>query len=251
MSADNKKPLDPIRMVLVNTSHPGNIGAAARAMKTMELSRLHLVNPKSFPSVEATARASSAADLLANAVVTDSLPAAIDDCVAVFGASARLRSKRWPILTPREAAREMYAQSAHGPVACIFGSEQSGLSNQELGYCQQLVHIPVNPEYGSLNLAQAVQIIAYELHCLVASDVPQTPLKPGEGPATSGEIEHFYRHLEQTLMTIGFLNPDNPGHLMSRMRRLFGRARLSKVETRILRGILTAIDSAARAPERE
>ena len=235
--------------MLVNTSHPGNIGAAARAMKTMELSELYLVNPKSFPSVEATARASSAADLLANAVVVDSLPRAIEDCVAVFGASARLRSKRWPILPPREAAREMTEQAVHGPVACVFGSEQSGLSNEELGYCQQLIHIPVNPEYGSLNLSQAVQIIAYELHCLVAPDVPEVPLKPGEGPAPAGEIEHFYRHLEQTLTRIDFLNPENPGHLMSRLRRLFGRARLSKVETRILRGILTAVDNATQKPE--
>ncbi len=232
----------PIRIVLTETTHPGNIGAAARAMKVMELSELYLVNPKNFPSVEATARASSAADLLADAVVVDSLPEALTDCVAVYGASARLRSNRWPILTAREAAPEMIRESAHGPVACVFGPEQSGLSNKDLGYCQSLVHIPVNPEYGSLNLAASVQIIAYELHSVTDPEIPTSRLKPGEGPATSAEVEQMFQHLEATLTRIGFLNPQNPGHLMARLRRLFNRARLSAVETRILRGILSAVD---------
>lgn len=241
------KKSENIRIVLVETSHPGNIGAAARAMKTMGLSQLFLVNPNRYPSAEATARSSGAGDVLANAVVVGSLPEALEGCIDVFGTSARLRSQRWPIAAPDEAATEMVARVAQGTIACVFGRENSGLSNEEMGYCRSLIHIPVNPDYSSLNLAAAVQIVAYELrrsfHLAGAQSAKTEPvLRQGEGPAAAEQVERFYLHLQQTLADIQFLDPKNPRHLMSRMRRLFSRSQLSEVEVRILRGVLTAIN---------
>ncbi|MEJ2687494.1 MAG: tRNA (cytosine(32)/uridine(32)-2'-O)-methyltransferase TrmJ [Gammaproteobacteria bacterium] len=232
-----------IRIVLVNTSHPGNIGAVARAMKTMCLEQLYLVGPKTYPSAEATARASGADDLLARARVCDTLDEALAGCSLVAGASARSRAIPWPLIDPRACAARLAARSASGPVALVFGREQSGLSNEELDRCQLLVQIPSNPEYGSLNLAAAVQVLAYEL-LQAHRDGPQDTdgASMEHPPATVDELEGFYRHLERTLVSLEFLDPDNPRHLMRRLRRLYHRAALDRNEVNILRGILSAIE---------
>lgn len=227
-------------MVLVQTSHPGNIGAAARAMKTMGLSRLYLVDPLEYPSAEATARASGADDILAGAVVCESLGEAIADCVLVLGTSARKRTLRWPELSAREAAHEALAQVETGPVAIVFGRERTGLSNEELDRCHYLVHIPCNESYSSLNLAAAVQVLTYELRTALPEGRAGPPREPGEEPAAAEAVEGFYDHLQATLLELGFLDAQNPRHLMRRLRRLFNRIRLSHNEVQILRGILAA-----------
>ena len=228
-----------IRVVLSSTSHPGNIGAAARAMKTMGLTRLYLVNPKVFPAAAATARASGADDVLANAVVCAEMDAALSGCNLVIGASARARSIPCPVIDPAASAYKTCAGSRQGEVAMLFGCEQSGLSNAEIDRCQYLVQIPANPDYGSLNLAAAVQIICYEI--LVAHG-RQDRVADGLDyvPADSDEMERFYNHLEQTLVELGFLDPDNPRQLMRRLRRLYNRARPDENEVNILRGMLSA-----------
>ena len=231
-----------IRVVLLNTSHPGNIGAAARAMKTMGLTRLYLLNPKHFPAAEATTRASGADDVLANATVCTDLGDALAGSKLVIGASARCRSIPCPVIEPESCAERLLSESERGDVAILFGCERSGLSNEEIDRCQFLVQIPSNPEYGSLNLAAAVQIICYEI--LVAhrthdkSDVGAE--SPDYQPAAAEEMERFYEHLERVLIQLGFLNPDNPRMLMRRLRRLYNRARPDENEINILRGILSA-----------
>lgn len=230
-----------IRIVLVGTTHPGNIGAVARAMKNMGLSDLRLVNPKHFPHDDATARASGASDILDRAVVTATLAEALDDCVYVAGASARSRTINWPSMGPRDCAERMIRESAHGTVACVFGPEKTGLHNDDLDLCHTLLTIPTDPGFSSLNLAMAVQVLTYELR--VASMLDEGPNFEAEAPpATGEEMEHFYTHLENVLRDIRFLDPDNPRHLMRRLRRLFIRARPDKNEVNILRGILTAVD---------
>lgn len=238
--------LDNIRIVLVNTSHPGNIGASARAMKTMGLGQLWLVQPKEFPSAEATARASGADDLLARAVVCEDLDTALAGCRWVVGASARLRKITVPPLLPRDCARQARLDSEGGEVALLFGREQSGLSNEELDRCHALVHIPTDAAYGSLNLAMAVQVLAYELRMAHLDDDWQPPPEIGEQTplADVEEVERFYAHLEQALLELEFLNPDNPRQLMRRLRRLFNRVRLDRNEVNILRGILSAAQQA-------
>ena len=230
-----------IRIVLVGTTHPGNIGAVARAMKNMGLSELYLVNPKYFPHEDATARASGASDVLERAVVVDSLDKALTDCVYVAGASARSRTINWPSMGPRDCARRMLSESVHGKVACVFGPEKNGLNNEDLDLCHTLLTIPTDPGFSSLNLAMAVQVFTYEFR--VASMLDEGPVFDAEAPpATSEEMEHFYTHLEQVMRDIEFLDPENPRHLMRRMRRLFIRARPDKNEVNILRGILRAVD---------
>lgn len=229
-----------IRIVLVGTTHPGNIGAAARAMKNMGLTDLALVRPRYFPDKEATARASGAEDLLDRATVVETLEEAIADCVYVAGASARSRAINWPCLDARDAAAKLLEESARGPAAAVFGPEKSGLSNADLDHCDTLLTIPANPAFSSLNLAMAVQVLSYELRAAQTSRQPQYE---ADAPlATSAELEHFYRHLERVLTDIRFLDPDNPRHLMRRLRRLFIRARPDKNELNILRGVLTAVD---------
>ena len=230
-----------IRIVLVGTTHPGNIGAVARAMKNMGLSDLALVTPKTFPHAKATARASGAVDVLKNATVHDTLAEAIDGCIYVAGASARSRSLAWPTMEPRECAAKFQQLSEKGTVAAVFGPEKSGLSNSDLDHCDTLLTIPTNPDFSSLNLAMSVQVFTYELRMALMGETPasytdDTPL------ATSDELEHFYAHLESVLTEIDFLDPENPRHLMRRLRRLFIRAQVDKNEINILRGILTAID---------
>lgn len=235
-----------MRIVLVETSHPGNIGAAARAMKTMQLDSLYLVNPRRFPDEDATAMASGADDLLNNAQVTDTLAEAVADCGLVLGASARLRTLRWPQMGPREAGERVLAESKTHPVAMVFGHERTGLTNQELALCHALVHIPANPEFSSLNLAMSVQLLCYEL--MRARLVEEIDDKHDEettvsNTATAAEMEYFYEHLEQVMIDTQFLDPAMPKHLMRRLRRLFGRARPDRQEVNILRGILAAVDN--------
>lgn len=225
-----------IRIVLCQTSHPGNIGAAARAMKTMGLQQLVLVRPKKFPHPEAEAMASGATDILAQARVCDTLEEALAGCVLAVGLSARKRELTHELVTAREAAALITQTTSSQHAALVFGTEMSGLSNAELIQCQRLAMIPANPEYSSLNLAAAVQVLAYELR-MAADSVPKTA-DSSFPPASHDEIEGFYRHLEETLIRIGFLNPAMPKRLMPRLRRLFARARLEKEEVNILRGIL-------------
>lgn len=229
-----------IKIVLVGTTHPGNIGAVARAMKNMGLSELALVEPRYFPHAEATARASGADDVLEQATVHQTLADALADCIYVAGASARSRSLQWPTMYPRECAVKLLQESGRGKTAAVFGPEKSGLSNDDLDHCDVLLNIPTNPDFSSLNLAMAVQVLTYEIRATLAEPVPEYE---GEAEAATGdELEHFYTHLERVLRDVNFLDPDNPRHLMRRMRRLFIRARPDKNELNILRGILTAID---------
>ncbi|MDX1454305.1 MAG: RNA methyltransferase [Gammaproteobacteria bacterium] len=228
-----------IRVVLVETSHPGNIGAAARAMKVMGLGALHLVKPWHFPSDEASDRASGADDILAKATVHEDLASAVADCHLVLGTSARLRSIQWEQLDPRQAGERLVEATGAGQVAVVFGREKSGLSNEELDLCTHLVHIPANPEYSSLNLGAAVQVLAYELRmAMLASKVPVQ--EPDFPPASHEDMERLYHHLRNVLARRDFLKRHNPEHLMRRFRALFGRAGLDTNEVQILRGMLRA-----------
>lgn len=231
----------PVRIVLVGTTHPGNIGAVARAMRNMGLERLSLVAPREFPSEQATARAAGADAILAAARVCATLEEALADCRFVVGASARLRAVAWPELSPREAAQRLLAEGRQGEAAVIFGRESSGLTNEELGRCHALLHIPTDPEFNSLNLAMAVQVVAYELRLALLEDsVPAR--ERGDTLASAEDMERLYEHLERTLVAARFLNPTNPRHLMLRLRRLFNRALLEEKEVRILRGVLSALE---------
>jgi TrmH family RNA methyltransferase len=241
--------LEAIRIVLVEPSHPGNIGASARAMRTMGLSQLYLVRPRLFPHAEATSMASGADDLLAGATVCGELDEALSGCRLVAGTSARLRTLRWPQVSPRAGARRLLEVAGHGPVALLFGREHSGLTNAELERCQYLVHIPTAAEYGSLNLAAAVQVLTYELRIASIQDSETEEITHGaaERLAMAEDLSRLYDHLERVLIGIDFLDPDNPRQLMRRLRRLFNRARLTENELNILRGILSAIDKSRRA----
>ncbi len=235
---------EQIRIVLVHTTHPGNIGAVARAMKNMGLGELWLVAPKVFPCAEASARASGADDLLATARVVDTLSEAVADCGLVIGASARQRALDLVEEMPWVATRQALAESNHHPVAFVFGREHSGLSNAELDLCHMRLWIPVSDDFPSLNLAAAVQVVAYELrkNALWYSNTEQNSREPlPEELASSMDMVRFYDHLEIVLQEIGFLNRNNPRKLMRRLRRLFQRARPDCNEVNILRGILTAV----------
>lgn len=235
-----------IKIVLVNTSHPGNIGATARAMKNMGLSRLALVNPVEFPSGVAVGRAASALDVLEQAEVVNTLGEAIADCALVIGSSARSRSLPWPMLTPEQSAAKLVKESQSAQVALVFGREDSGLNNEELQLCHFHVQIPASPEYSSLNLAAAVMVLCYEIRKAVLIDEEADDKAEDEywdqERATVEQVEYFYEHLERVLVEIDFHDPDNPRQLMQRMRRLFGRVRIDAMEMNILRGILTNIE---------
>ncbi|MDT8363580.1 MAG: RNA methyltransferase [Nitrosomonas sp.] len=235
-------PLDNVRVVLSHTSHPGNIGATARAMKTMGLHNLYLVNPKSFPDNEADARASSARDLLEKAHVCASLQAAIGDTCLAVALTARPRDLPHQTLEARQAAIELIKHARHSPVALVFGRESAGLTTAEIGHCQLTVHIPANPGSSSLNLAAAVQIMAYELR-MALEDTTAVPLGNQPALASLQDIENLHQHLESIMIRSGFLDPQQPKRLMRRMRRMFARTRLEKEEVNILRGILSAIDA--------
>ncbi len=238
--------LNNIHIILVGITHPGNIGAAARAMKTMGISQMRLVQPKLFPNVEATARASGADDILANAQVFDTLEESIKDCHLIFGTSTRSRHLTWPTLTAKACAEK--SLKFGGKVAIIFGREQSGLTNEELELCHFLVPIATNPTFSSLNVASAVQILAYELHeSFLKINESEEIVKLEEPPASAEMMEYFYKHLEQTLIDIEFLDPEKPKHLMRRLHRLFNRSQPIDSEINILRGILTAAQKAKKA----
>lgn len=241
--------LSQVRFVLVDTSHPGNIGAAARAMKTMCSRRLVLVNPKCYPSAEATARASGADDVLAEARVCKTIGEALAGCGLVIGASARLRSLPWPLIDPRQCAKAITREAPSTEVALVFGREHSGLTNEEMARCHYLVHIPSNPQHSSLNLASAVQIIAYELYTEVLSRTGETVQQQpadwvstatdNEPLATAEDMERFYMHLFQVLSQVEFLDKDHSDKMKRRLRRLFNRSRPNRVEMNILRGMLS------------
>ncbi len=261
-----KKLVDNIRVVMVETTHPGNIGAAARAMKTMGYQNLYLVKPKIYPNAEATARAAGADDILGKAVVCESLEQAIQGCVTVVASTARVRTISSPVFTPREYAPKLLEMVELGPVALVFGRESSGLSNEELECCNVILQIPTNPEFSSLNVASAVQILCYEfIQALTSGQVEENdaadditknntrgnnskeknPLEKSHKEkvklATADEMNYFYEHLQQSMVDVGFLNPEQPRKLMRRLKTLFNRAYLDENEVSILRGFLAAV----------
>lgn len=231
--------LDNLHIILVETSHPGNIGGVARAMKNMGLSRLRLVKPKIFPDTQAQARSAGAEDVLATAEVFTNLAEAINDCSLVLGTSARSRSVEWPQLNVRDCAGQIMAHAQQQKVAVVFGRESSGLTNDELQHCHYQLIIPANPAYSSLNIAAAVQVISYELR--VAAQVDLELKATPETLATAAQMEGFYNHLHDVAIDSDYLNPTLPGQLMGRLRRLFNRSHLTLVEINILRGLLTSI----------
>ena len=223
----------------METSHPGNIGAVARAMKNMGMDQLRLVKPKLFPHADATARASGADDILSSARIYAALPDAIADCQIVLGASARDRTISWPAVTVRECAEKWVGDPDQNSIALVFGRENSGLKNHELDLCHYLLRIPCNPAYSSLNLAAAVQVVCYELFVASGQELVSTVGDQGEEPlATAEQMEAFYQHLYQTMADIGFLHPDRSKSIMRRLRRVFNRTQLDVKELDILRGIL-------------
>lgn len=232
--------LSNIRVVLVGTSHPGNIGSTARAMKTMGLSNLYLAEPRVEPDGQSVALAAGACDILQNLTRVNSLSEAISDCHLVIATSARSRTLDWPMLDPREAGIKLATESHQGNVAIVFGRENHGLSNEELQQCNYHMAIPANPEYSSLNLAQAVQIICYETRMAFLSQVAAQPVEQAY-PLTN-ELEKFFVHLETTLSKTGFIISNHPGQVMVKLRRLFTKARIESQEMNILRGILSSID---------
>ena len=236
---DAKLSLANIRVVLSHTSHPGNVGASARAMRTMGLHDLYLINPQRFPGPEATAMAAGADDMLANAKMCSSLEEALAGTTFVIGLTARKRDLSHTMVPVREAAAQMIAEAANGKVAVLFGTEMSGLSNAELDRCHLLANIPADDSFSSLNLAAAVQVTCYELRQTslfgLLSQKPPFPLAQFE------QVEGFYNHLEEVMYETEFLDPAQPKRLMRRLRRLFARARLEKEEVNILRGILHAV----------
>ena len=232
--------LENIKIVLVNTSHTGNIGSAARAMKTMGLSNLVLVDPVSPPDGKSSALAAGAGDVLANAKTVSTLEEAVADCGLVVGTSARSRTLSWPMLEPRECGEKLVAEVANYSVALVFGRENNGLTNEELQQCHFHVCIPANPEYSSLNLAAAVQTLCYEIRMAHLNET-RLPTVEEEYPI-SEDLERFYSHLEQTLLKTNFIIPNHPGMVMTKLRRLFNRARPEAQELNILRGILSSID---------
>ena len=280
---ESKKPitnlLDRVRIVLVNTSDCRNIGSAARAMKTMGLSQLVLVDPIEMPNGQAQALAAGATDVLANAKVVSTLSEAIEDCGLVVGTSARSRTLPWPMLEPRGCGEKLVAEANEYPVALVFGRESSGLTNDELQQCHFHVQIPANPAYSSLNLAMAVQTLSYEVRTSYLLSIDETGIdeadnerstgngtyigkkdigKTGIGKKTpntksdddeqypvTGETERFYQHFETALMSTGFIGDKHPGLVMTKLRRLFNRARPDVKEIKMMRGILASIERAS------
>ncbi|WP_337013946.1 tRNA (cytosine(32)/uridine(32)-2'-O)-methyltransferase TrmJ [Leclercia sp. AS011] len=235
--------LQNIRIVLVETSHTGNMGSVARAMKTMGLTNLWLVNPLVKPDSQAIALAAGASDVIGNAQIVDTLDEALAGCSLVVGTSARSRTLPWPMLDPRECGLKSISEGQHAPVALVFGRERVGLTNDELQKCHYHVAIAANPEYSSLNLAMAVQVIAYEVRMawLATQDKPVEPKEEAAYPLVD-DLERFYGHLEQTLLSTGFIREGHPGQVMNKLRRMFTRARPESQELNILRGILASIE---------
>ncbi|GAA3525679.1 tRNA (cytosine(32)/uridine(32)-2'-O)-methyltransferase TrmJ [Zobellella aerophila] len=234
--------LEQVRIVLVNTSHTGNIGSAARAMKTMGLGDLWLVDPVTPPDGQAVALAAGASDILARARIVPTLAEAVADCGLVIGTSARSRTWSWPMLDAREAGEKAMAEAPKHKVALVFGRERTGLTNDELQQCHFHVAIPANPEYSSLNLAMAVQTLSYEVRMAWLGRQAVDTAEPIEQDyPLAEELERFYQHLEQTLLDTGFIIKPHPGQVMLKLRRLFNRARPEDHELNILRGILSSV----------
>jgi len=234
-----------IRIVLAGISHPGNIGSAARAMKTMGLERLCLVAPERFPATEAAVMAAGAGDVLERAQVFADVAGAVADCGLVVGTTVRQRHLPWRTVGPREAAREIAAAAATSEVAVLFGAERTGLTNEDIERCQLLLTIPTGPSYASLNVAMAVQVVAYEL-LLAGRGAPADASVRGIPLASAREMERFYAHLEEVLEEIEFRDRTGEGHLMARLRRFFNRAVPDQNEVNILRGILTSVQGRRR-----
>jgi tRNA (cytidine32/uridine32-2'-O)-methyltransferase len=233
-----------IRIVLVNTTHPGNIGGAARAMKNMGLAELYLVEPKEYPAPRAVWRAAAARDIRDGATIVETVDEAIADCGLVVGTSARERRIPWPLLNPRECGEKIYRESATHKTALLFGREDRGLTNEELQKCHYHVHIPSNPDYSSLNLATAVQVLAYEVRMAsLADEQGNLPALTDwdQPPVKSADLEYFHEHLATTMAELKFYDPENPKQVLTRMRRLFNRVRMDEMEVSILRGLLTAV----------
>ncbi|ORU93191.1 MAG: tRNA (cytosine(32)/uridine(32)-2'-O)-methyltransferase TrmJ [Cycloclasticus sp. symbiont of Poecilosclerida sp. N] len=235
--------LSNIRIVLVQTSHPGNIGATARAMKNMGLSDLALVQPKIFPSAQATSRASGADNILATASVYSTLESALEPCELVLGASARIRHLGWSEVGPKRGCELLIAAAKTARVALVFGRENSGLTNEELELCHHLLHIPTNPDFSSLNVASAVQVLSYEIYLAVMGEQLIESPKMEDRPSTSQEFEGFFNHLLKTLEKTDFLQLYKTKRLQQRIRRIFYRSELNRTEVNILRGILTAVNN--------
>lgn len=233
-----------IRIVLVNTAHPGNIGGAARAMKNMGLSELYLVQPREYPAPRAVWRAAGARDVLANAKIVDSVDQAIAGCGLVVGTSARERRIPWPLINPRECGVRIWQEADSHDIALLFGREDRGLTNEELHKCHYHVHIPSNPDYSSLNLATAVQVLSYEIRMASLADAEgnlPSLQEWDQPPVTADDLEYFHEHLAQTMADLDFYDPDNPKQLLTRMRRLFNRLRMDEMEVSILRGLLSSV----------
>ncbi|HEX4938597.1 MAG TPA: RNA methyltransferase [Candidatus Kapabacteria bacterium] len=240
--------LDRLRIVMINTSDSGNIGAAARAMKTMGLRQLVLVQPEEVPTAKATARASAAADLLHKARVVQTLDEAIGDCQLVFGTSARLRTIPWPLIDPRQGAARVMNEPVGADIAILFGREDAGLTNEELRRCHFHICIPANEEYPVLNIGAAIQVICYEMR-MAALERQANPVVPDlsgmqqwdEPLVSSEDMERFLRHFEETLLDIDFFDPNNPKQLLTRVRRFFLRTRMDRLEMNLLRGVLSTV----------
>ncbi|MDR3300248.1 MAG: RNA methyltransferase [Candidatus Accumulibacter sp.] len=240
-----REALSRVRIVLSNPSHPGNIGAAARAMKTMCLSRLYLVRPKKFPDPDAVARAAGGGGVLARAVICATLDEALSGTVFAAALSARRRNLGPEHLQARDAAPLILEMAGSGDVALVFGNETAGLSNDEVQRCQRTVFIPANADYTSLNLGAAVQLLCYELRLAACAGRPPEATKTvpfSSPPADSDDLERFYAHLERVMVSTGFLDPTQPKRLLPKIRRLYARAALERDEINILRGILDAVE---------
>lgn len=235
--------LSNIRIVLINTFHPGNIGAIARAMKNMGLSNLYLVDPNDYPSEEATSRAAGAVDLLENATIVKTLEEAIGDCSLVIGTSARHRTFQLPIMNARECAEAVIPEAKEHNIAILFGRETMGLLNDEIAQCHRQVYIDANDEYPVLNISQAVQIVAYEIWMAHQNELVHDKVVP-EYPRKK-EMDLFYEHLEETLYGINFVVRNHPGKVLDKLKRFFNRSRPEKQELGILRGVLAAVDREA------
>ena len=232
--------LNSVKIVLVGTTHPGNIGAAARAMKNMGFRNLSLVKPKEFPSDVATYRSKAAKDILENALIFNNLQEAVVDCELVIGTSARDRKVPWPILSPKESAEEVSKSLKIHKIAIVFGREDRGLTNEELGLCNYHVHIPTDPEYSSLNLSQAVQILVYEIRMAMLSDDENQDYWDVE-LANNNQTEMLIQHMDELMQEVEFYDVDNPRKLLLRVRRFFKRSRIDVMETNIFRGLFATI----------
>ena len=237
----NDNLLNSVKVVLVGTTHPGNIGAAARAIKNMGIFNLALVKPKEFPSDIAIYRSKAAKDILENAEIYESLEDAIAGCKLIVGTSARARSVPWPVFNPRDAAEEMRKISKQGNVAIVFGREDRGLTNDELGLCNFHVHIPSDPKYSSLNLSQAVQILAYEIRLAYSRDEVISEVKWDVDLANNEQTERLIDHMEELMQDVEFYDVENPRKLLLRVRRFFKRSKIDVMEANIFRGLFSAI----------